>query len=161
MTCDRAEAQLLAAYRHVDEERMRGLPICNPALGVEAVGFRDWQGDRLGVLLTPWFMNLVLIPGAAGGRSGPVRTGEYRLPSGRYEFQLCRFAGAPEHWSLPLFSTMHGFPDGATARAVAVEVMAGIMTDAAGAPQAAGPETLGAAPVSRRELLRRWLGSGE
>ena len=164
MACGGGEAQLVTAYRRVAEERMCGLPIYNEALTVEAVGFRDWQGVRVGVLVTPWFMNLVLIPGTveSPGEGEPVGSGEYRLPSGGYEFQLCRFAGAGDHWSVPLFSNMHGFPDRDTARAVAEEVMLRVMADSAGARQATvdvAPlsENSGTATVSRRDLLRRWL----
>ena len=42
--------------------RMAGLAVVNPALRVEAVGFAPWQGCWLGVVVTPWCMNLVLAP---------------------------------------------------------------------------------------------------
>ena len=42
--------------------RMEGLDFVNPALSVEAVAFAPWQGHWLGVLITPWFMNLILAP---------------------------------------------------------------------------------------------------
>ena len=60
------------------------------ALRVEAVGFRRWEGLWLGVLITPWFMNLMLLPCAATEHTWPqVRYGEslaYRLPAGVFEF---------------------------------------------------------------------------
>jgi hypothetical protein len=37
----------------------------NPALGVEALGFRRCGGDWVGVLVTPWFMSRTCLPGAA------------------------------------------------------------------------------------------------
>jgi rubredoxin len=54
-------AQLEAAFRAV-ARRMEGLPIVNAALEVEAVGFAPWEGRWLGVMLTPWCMNLMLVP---------------------------------------------------------------------------------------------------
>ena len=56
-------AQLVDHFRRVHIERMQGMPILNPALEVQAVGFRELEEHLLGVLITPWFMNLVLLPG--------------------------------------------------------------------------------------------------
>jgi [NiFe] hydrogenase assembly HybE family chaperone len=55
-------ADLVARYQAIYEERMRDLPIVNPKLAVEAVGFDQWEEKDLGILITPWFMNLVLLP---------------------------------------------------------------------------------------------------
>lgn len=61
---DRDPAPLLqAAFARVERERMAGMPMLNAALQVEAIGFTRWQGQWLGALLTPWFLNLVLVPG--------------------------------------------------------------------------------------------------
>ncbi len=53
-------ARLVAAFEAA-AVRMRGLPIVNPALAVEAVGFAPWEGHWLGVMVTPWFINLTLL----------------------------------------------------------------------------------------------------
>ena len=58
-------ADLVAHYEAIYAERMRDLPIVNPRLAVEAVGFEQWEDQDLGVLITPWFMNLVLLPDSA------------------------------------------------------------------------------------------------
>ena len=55
---DEVDARIDAIYR----ERMQGLPIVNPELSVEAVGFEPFEAHELGVLISPWFMNLVLLP---------------------------------------------------------------------------------------------------
>jgi len=41
---------------------MRELPVYNPKLTVEAVGFRRHGDELLGALITPWFINLMLLP---------------------------------------------------------------------------------------------------
>jgi len=56
--------RLEAAFREIHVGKMRGIPLLNEALGVRAVGFRAYDGHLLGVLVTPWFMNLILAPGA-------------------------------------------------------------------------------------------------
>jgi len=56
-------ADLVTRYQAIYRERMRDLPIVNSRLAVEAVGFEQWEDKDLGILITPWFMNLVLFPG--------------------------------------------------------------------------------------------------
>ena len=41
---------------------MQGLGFVNPALRVEAVAFEPWDGHWLGVMVTPWSINLLLLP---------------------------------------------------------------------------------------------------
>ena len=41
---------------------MAGLPLLNEALSVEVVGFLEWRGMHLGVLVTPWCVNLMALP---------------------------------------------------------------------------------------------------
>ena len=55
-------ARLEAAFRAVYADRMQGLAFVNAAVGVEAVGFAPWKHYWLGVMLTPWSMNLLLAP---------------------------------------------------------------------------------------------------
>lgn len=60
-----AWGELLAgSYREIGERAMRDLPIYNDALGVEAVGFRWFNGTTIGIMVTPWFMNVVIPAGA-------------------------------------------------------------------------------------------------
>src|SRR4030095_5301434 len=54
-----------AAFRAVYVERMQDLSFVNPVLSVEAVDVLPWNGHWLGVLITPWFMNLILLPESA------------------------------------------------------------------------------------------------
>lgn len=82
------EQKLEAVFRDIAETRMAGLPICNSALRVQAVGFREWQEHWVGVLVTPWTISLALMP----GDKGPLQTlgadekMSWEFPSGKYEF---------------------------------------------------------------------------
>jgi [NiFe] hydrogenase assembly HybE family chaperone len=80
---------LEAVFEHVHRARMTDLPFLNPNLHVEAVGFRDWQGARVGALITPWSIVIVAMPGAVPEAVRRLPTGqshEWTFPSGAYEF---------------------------------------------------------------------------
>ncbi len=157
--------RLVDSYRRIGAQRMQGLPIFNPHLNVEAVGFTPWQGRLLGVLITPWFINLVLLPDAQDDwselASGTAEVWE--LPAGEYEFTVTADDAIGVHQSLSLFTTVIDFPDQQTARAVAQEIMERILTSDV-QPETKRVKSLNELPtrvldkpVSRRDLLRRFF----
>ncbi len=97
--------------------RMQGLGICNPTLEVAAIEFAPWEGRWLGVMLTPWFMNLVLTPGdpAAWHDLPAGEKRRYRFPAGDYEFIAAHDVLAGEYQMCSLFSPVLEFDDQATA----------------------------------------------
>ncbi len=120
---DRRTAALVADFTEVFNSRMRDLPMVNAALHVEAVGFRPWEGGALGVLVAPWFMNLVLLPGP----DRPVlATGEKEVigfPSGDYEFLHNSREMTGPYLACSLFSPMGDFSSQLQAVDVARAVM--------------------------------------
>ena len=121
---------LEAAFRRITTTRMADMPLSNPALSVEAVAFRDRNETQVGVLITPWSINLVVLPAAVAAPGSiaiaPLAADERRawtFPSGTYEFM----GGAePECGSFDfcsLFSPPDEFADQAAARATAEAVM--------------------------------------
>ena len=138
-------ADLVARYQAIYEERMRDLPIVNHRLAVEAVGFEQWEDKDLGVLITPWFMNLVLLPDSS--RLADLPQGERvdcRFPSGRCELTVYHDEELGSYLAAVLFRTVADFPDQDVARAVAEEALAQILTE---------PPENGTGDVSRRGLL--------
>ncbi|MEJ2181737.1 MAG: [NiFe]-hydrogenase assembly chaperone HybE [Gammaproteobacteria bacterium] len=81
---------LVARFQQIGVERIFGLPIYNDALSVEAVEFQPCEGGLIGVLITPWFMNIMLLP----EDTSPWQTQElgvkvkYKLESGEHEFVI-------------------------------------------------------------------------
>lgn len=147
----RVEA-LESAFRHIARSRMAGVPILHPSLAVQAVGFAPApadagpQGMALGVLITPWFMNLVQLPLdddavlelPQPGLSQALAIGDWRFDFfGGEEEGLGRYAAAS------LFSPMAEFVDQAAAVATAREVLLQLR------PVAAAPAVV--APVPRTE----------
>lgn len=151
-TAERSAArlrQLTDFFESVQSERMTDVPILNPALAIEAVGFRfvrnapqdvthtaesaDPAYDPLGqydgtigegVLITPWFMSLIRLP------ASPVRlqhaTGIKRIRQfGNEAFEFIanqdRLPGYFE--TCALFSPMGEFADQCGARDTATQVL--------------------------------------
>ncbi len=162
-----AITHLTEAYRRISEERMRGLPLFNERLTVEAVGFTEWEGHLLGVLITPWFMNLVLLGGDQDDWSKLINgtSTSWSLPSGEYEFIVNTTTAAEVHQSCTLFTTVSDFPDQETARLVAQTIMANVIAIRAPNTQEVTPQStvndvsvkILSKPVSRRELLRSFI----
>ena len=138
-------ADLVARYEAIYRERMRDLPIVNPALAVEAVGFEQWEDQDLGVLITPWFMNLVLLPDSQ--RLADLPQGERvecRFPSGPCELTVYQDEELGSYLAAVLFRTVADFPDQDVARAVAEEALANVLAE---------PSGNDGGKVSRRGLL--------
>ena len=145
---DRATA-LVRHFESVHREHMQGLPIVNPQLQVEAIGFTEFGDHGIGVLVTPWFMNLVLLPHSCDYESSEQgSTVELTLPGGKYEFNITHDENLGTFLTAVLFRTVADFPDQHTARQVAEAVLETLLKE---------PETRGAAArqFSRRELFAR------
>ena len=110
-----------AAFRRIERERMAGLPLLNAALRVQAVGFERWRGQWLGALVTPWFMNLVLVPGDSQTWRHAA-DGErvfHRFGAGDFAFLGGDEAEVGEFQTCSLVSPMADFADQDTACATA------------------------------------------
>jgi [NiFe] hydrogenase assembly HybE family chaperone len=151
---------LAACFGRIQAERMQGLPILNPNLCVQVVGAREFGGDWVGVLITPWCMNLVVVP-APGSDNRPGSIGskrDVRFPSGAIEFIASDEDGIGPFAACSLFSPMGDFPDQFTAIVTAESVMNALFDrwgDATMGNQSASAD--GVVPVrgvSRRDFLR-------
>jgi [NiFe] hydrogenase assembly HybE family chaperone len=172
---------LVARYAETARTRMAGLPVCHPALSVAAVGFQRWAteaatetakgqtaaGDGpevssglLGVLLTPWFMNLVWRPdpGTASapdwlvGVSRELAIGPQRLGFlGAHEPDLGGFA------SCSLISPLFQFADQTAALATAQAVVDTLSQDAQAARSALATTRHAAASEPRMPARRGFL----
>jgi [NiFe] hydrogenase assembly HybE family chaperone len=57
-----AAEKLEQIFDKIHQEQMQGIPILNNMLKVQALGFQEYQGRIVGILITPWLMNLVMLP---------------------------------------------------------------------------------------------------
>jgi [NiFe] hydrogenase assembly HybE family chaperone len=169
--------RLASAYRGVHESRMQGLGFLNPALSVESVAFAPWEGRWLGVVVTPWSINLALTPQdpqawRAVRRGDKVR---YPFPAGEYEFIGATDDDVGELQICSLFSPVQQFEDQATARLVATLAREALFDaehattpDPTAGPALSPPGPVANlarnvdAPISRRDLFRgRFLGPSD
>jgi [NiFe] hydrogenase assembly HybE family chaperone len=99
------------AFSRVQRERMADVPILNTALSVEAVDFQRWQGHWLGMLVTPWFLSILLLPGKSEDWEsiGHNRRRSIRFPAGEVTFVGNEDVGLGEFLSCSLFSPMDQF----------------------------------------------------
>ncbi|TNF12888.1 MAG: [NiFe]-hydrogenase assembly, chaperone, HybE [Rhodobacteraceae bacterium] len=118
-------AKLTADFREIWHSKMRDVPLVNKALSVEAVGFVSYAGRGLGVLVSPWFMNLFLLPreGEDWAALVPGAKETIEFPSGSYEFihNVREMGGGYKACSL--FSPMGDFQTQAQATDVARAIM--------------------------------------
>ena len=86
---------LIEQFQRVDAG-MRDLPIYNDKIAIEAIGFRLFgDAELLGVVLTPWFMNLIVLPiePAPMDMAEIGRTVSVKLPGGPAGFRGRRRRG--------------------------------------------------------------------
>ena len=121
-------------YQYVYTHKMNDIPIVNNKLEVEVVGFVDWGHDKsksaaeVGVLITPWFMNIVLLPKESMKQEVRVgKTANILFPDGEYSFltQLDEEFGV--YLTCSLFSPMFEFKTQEQARGTAEAVIQQLM----------------------------------
>jgi [NiFe] hydrogenase assembly HybE family chaperone len=134
-------------------ERMRGLGFVNPELRVQAVGFAPWEGHWLGVLVTPWSINLMLLPrDRTLWRS--VRPGEklrYAFPAGVYDFIDATDPQVGEYRMCSLFSPALDFKEHEAAVLVATLALSSLLDPANADTPDAQPAEAGPGPLTRIE----------
>ena len=114
--------QVVSVFRHIGEERMKDLGLYNPALQVEAVGFRRWNGWLAGIVVTPWFMNFILLPADPSTSLAGVEAGSRRriaLPKGEVIFLVGDGEEFGPYLSNSIHSPMGQFADHASASTTA------------------------------------------
>lgn len=168
-------AALVADFREIWHTKMRDVPLVNPALSVEAVGFTAHEGRPLGVLVAPWFMNLILLPAEGEDWSdlAPGATESIAFPSGAYEFLHNTRPMTGGYKACSLFSPMSDFASQMQAVEVARAVMAELFrpenrietdrsADIRAAREAELADATAQAPArpTRRAVISAGLGNG-
>lgn len=148
-------SQIIEEFRAADC-RMRDLPVYNPALDVEAVGFRPWNGAWLGVMITPWFINLMLVPVDAGAWRDLVAGSKvhWSFPSGRVEFIVSVGDTCGPYQCCSLFSPVLEFEDQEAARQTARVALEALMNPDMLEDPEESTSMRSSGPMNRRQVLR-------
>jgi len=165
---------LVSAFRKIERERMRDVPILNPALSVACIGMRPFEGGWLSVLITPWFINLLILPGneADAKTWSDVPGGTklmHRFPAGSFEFICASEDGIGPYRMCSLFSPVLEFENQEAAVATAQACLSALFDAnlnppneeyAKAAAPASAPEKSQAPKLSRRDLLSGFMRDG-
>lgn len=142
------EQALEQTFNQILTTRMLGMPLLNPALAVRALGFGLVNRDWLGVLITPWCMNLLMLPTTDSDwiTQPPGNKFELAFPYGSFEFTVAREAQLGTYAQCSLFSPMFQFADQTAAVTAGLSALQALLSHPA--PRA----------VSRRDMLRGQFG---
>lgn len=160
--------KLVERFREIDSRCMRDLPVYNSALEVEAVDFQqidmpDGNTAWIGVLITPWFMNVIMLSGENLASVQLGRRVSYPLVSGEHEFMVGEDDELGRYDFMTLASPVLQYKNQAAARVAARAGLKKLLepveeTKATTGQQniqfVAGPRIASMAEMDRRKFLR-------
>ncbi len=147
--------QALVARFHEIAATVRDLPFYNERLAIETIDFGPFDDGILGVLVTPWFMNLMLLPEPPELAVDWNRIGQKRLvqlPRGPRHFRYGGDEVLGVYWLHSLHSPMSAFNDQARVSQVARTTLETLMT-----PEPAGASAVATAGTPQRPDRRAFL----
>jgi [NiFe] hydrogenase assembly HybE family chaperone len=116
--------ELTALFRDIARTRMADLPVMHSGLHVEAVGFEPYEGSAMGILITPWFMNLVRFPLLREDLTSGVGCKQlHSLGEQSFEFIGAHEPGFGSYEACSLFSPMFDFENHDAAKATAIAAL--------------------------------------
>lgn len=124
-TPEQFEARVAILFERIQREQMAGLPLLNKALSVTTLGFREFEGRMLGLLITPWMMSLLLFPKSGDDWSTQALGSKHVIafPGGNYRFMINVIDELGVCQMHSLHSPMHPFGSQAAAVAAATAFM--------------------------------------
>ena len=142
-----------AAFFRIQQERMSDVPMLNPALSVAAVDFQGWQQHWLGIVVTPWCMSVLLVPGSADNwvPAGNNQRRFVKFPAGDFAFLGADEDELGEYQSCSLFSPMGNFSTQSAAMLTARASLIALLTSPQ--PPAAKEARSDQPSLSRRRFL--------
>jgi len=128
-----AAEMLEQTFSRILHEQMVGIPILNNRLKVQALGFQEFKGRVIGILITPWLMNLIMLPGE-NDDWGALELGKkqpHRFPSKTFKFMVNEFDDIGKCQTYSLFSPMNEFINQDHALAAAQSFLDTLMVETA------------------------------
>lgn len=108
---EQAAEALQQTFKDIERTQMAGIPILNPMIRVETLGFHEYEGRVLGIVLTPWMMSLIMLPKAGDEWERMVLGSKqpHDFPSASYTFMVNEFEPLGRCLTYSLFSPMNEF----------------------------------------------------
>lgn len=125
------ERRIEAVFQRIEQEQMQDIPLLNPALQVQTIGFQPYQDRTIGILITPWMMNLMLLP-AEDEDWSDLQLGDklhHRFPANEFRFMVNQIDGIGICQTHSLHSPMHEFMNQEHAVAAAEGFMQTLMVE--------------------------------
>lgn len=125
------------AFDRILRENMQGVPILNSRVRVQTLGFQHYQDRVVGIVITPWLMNVILLPTeddnwsdlALGHKQSHV------FPSKTCKFVVNEIDDIGFCQTHSLYSPMNEFPSHEHAERVAQDFIDALMIDASPAEE--------------------------
>jgi [NiFe] hydrogenase assembly HybE family chaperone len=146
---------LIGLFQRIDAA-MRDMPIYNGKIAIEAIGFRPFgEGELLGVVLTPWFMNMITLPiePVPMGMAEIGRAVSVELPAGKRAFAIGGDEAIGLYKAHSLHSPVLNFTLPGQAQAEARRMLALLMTPPDVTAETAARNGSGTNRLDRRALL--------
>ncbi len=102
---------LESIFGKIEREQMAGIPILNPVLRVQTLGFQHVEGGTIGIVITPWLMSLIYFPknNEDLARYEIGKKLNRKFPSGNVKFMLNEFDELGRFLSHSIHSPMNAF----------------------------------------------------
>lgn len=99
------------AFEKIHQESMQGMPLLNSSIKVETLGFQYYQDRVIGIVITPWLMNIILLPAEDEDWSGLTlgHKQSHTFPSKTLKFLVNDIDGIGFCQTHSLFSPMNKF----------------------------------------------------
>lgn len=119
------------AFDTIHREQMAGIPILNDRIQVQALGFQEYEGRMLGVVITPWLMTLIMLPSVEDDWDAMAlcEKQSHPFPSNSYTFMVNEFNGIGRCQTYSLYSPMGEFANHEHAEAAAEAFLATLMVE--------------------------------
>ncbi len=119
-------------FTKIHLENMQGIPILNPRIHVQTLGFQLFEGRMIGIVITPWLMAMIMFQSEdedwselALGRKMP-----HVFPAKKIKFMVNEFDGLGVCQTHSLHSPMNAFSNQQHALAVARDFIDTLLVDA-------------------------------
>lgn len=136
---------LETCFIQIQHQHMAGLPLINPLLTVQAVDFQLYQQAWLGVLVTPWFMNIIYLDNQLLSLGEKIN---HTFPAGQFEFTVAYENTLGFYQNCSLYSPLFEF----TEQTIAVQTAQAALQALLKFPERPS--------ISRRDLLRGQFSKG-